>query len=456
MKQTGLQFDNHMTLPANQALIIYETQDISYNQFETFFTKYNINRGTDSTAISGDMDLPVNKFANVVVDFEDDKGTANVKYQITFTSGDTIAFSGATNAVLRHIDQPEWLPFYYTGPDVPQTAIGVFRWTRHDPEINKTYPDGLLTYTFVDTTSTQRWMSVTTKPETTPLNQFTLPGTHDTGTWEMAKVAQCQTMTLAEQLCRGIRFIDIRLEPVWNEQQGRYDLRIYHGTAGSDFVFAYDIIEVCRIFLRRNPSEAIVMLVNRNSNPFNHVSDADFDAAANAVFSDYAKTDPNLFLTGPGMPSLKDARGHIVLVTRHANLPGIDCSSGWPEDATGSLTTPGGLTLDIQDVYKFGGGINTLQEKIDTKWGLVQTYLNKAGTLPSVPTWLVNYSSATGNAFTQDPIDFAEGNGGTGVNSYLHDYLIQNPRGAYGAVVMDFSEYPHDHALIGMLIESNN
>ncbi|WP_404339057.1 phosphatidylinositol-specific phospholipase C domain-containing protein [Sphingomonas sp. MMS12-HWE2-04] len=399
----------------------------------------------------------MHKFTDAVVDFEDGKGTGEVEYQISFGNGDTVAFSGVTDAVLRHIDPPQWLPVYYPSGPSPVTAIGVFRWTRHDPAITKVYPDGLVTYTLTDVTSTQRWMSVTTKPDTTPLNQFTLPGTHDTGTSEMGETSQCQTMTLAEQLCRGIRFIDIRLEPVWNSAKNRYDLRIYHGTSGSDFTFADDIIEVCRVFLLRNPSETIVMLVNRNYNPFNSVPDKDFDAAANAIFAQYAKQYPDLFLNGPSMPSLAGARTHIVLVTRHANLPGIDCSSGWPEDTTGSLVTPDGLTLEIQDVYKFGGSTSSLQRKIDTKWGLVRDYLDKGLKPPSsTATWLVNYASATGDPGSQSPIDFAEGNGGTGVNTYLHAYLSQNPRGGYGAVIMDFPEYPADHALIRMLIDSNN
>jgi 1-phosphatidylinositol phosphodiesterase len=66
---------------------------------------------------------------------------------------------------------------------------------------------------------------------------LTIPGTHDTGTWNLSNqaapaISKCQEWTLEEQLDHGIRFIDIRLVPELND--GQNDLKLYHG-ANPDF-----------------------------------------------------------------------------------------------------------------------------------------------------------------------------------------------------------------------------
>lgn len=73
--------------------------------------------------------------------------------------------------------------------------------------------------------TTKQWMSAL--PDTTNLAALSIPGTHDTMsyngdiTWTLTKpLAQTQTMSLYQQLEAGIRYIDIRAKD---------NLNIYHG-----------------------------------------------------------------------------------------------------------------------------------------------------------------------------------------------------------------------------------
>ncbi|WP_233498140.1 phosphatidylinositol-specific phospholipase C domain-containing protein, partial [Listeria innocua] len=73
--------------------------------------------------------------------------------------------------------------------------------------------------------TTKQWMSAL--PDTTNLASLSIPGTHDTMsyngdmTWTLTKpLARTQKMSLYQQLEAGIRYIDIRAKD---------NLKIYHG-----------------------------------------------------------------------------------------------------------------------------------------------------------------------------------------------------------------------------------
>jgi 1-phosphatidylinositol phosphodiesterase len=451
--RTGIQFDNKTSLDIVSGKIVYHTEDIGSNDIAGFFSNPQTSIDSTYTTITGSMSLKPQQYRDHYVDIFTDRGYNPIAFQLTFSNGQTISFDSLAREVYAEIDTPQWMPVGHPGAvGAPPVAIGVSRWTRHDSGITEKYPYGLITFTIADATATKRWMSVTKKPETTPLNQFTIPGTHDTGTWTMGSVSQCQTMILRQQLDQGIRFIDLRLEPIVNGNTT--SLKIYHGVEGSTLDFQTDIMPVCEAFLKENPSETIIMLINRNDNPFNNVSDARFIA-----FVNYIIVRNSVFLIGPAMPTLHNARTRIIVVTRHPGLKGMALYPGWPKDATGTLVS-GNLTVEIQDIYKFGGVAN-LPGKIAKKWSFVEDYLGKASghvVNPAQPTWYINFSSATGTPGYMNPLNMVEGFDGNrnGINNRLLAYLTQHPKGYYGTVVMDFPEYPDNCAIIQKLIESNN
>ncbi|HSE18079.1 MAG TPA: hypothetical protein VLB46_13575 [Pyrinomonadaceae bacterium] len=60
-----------------------------------------------------------------------------------------------------------------------------------------------------------------------PLNQLPIPGSHDSGTWDLDRLAITQSLTIEEQLARGIRYFDFRPK--------ERDRRFYiHHTEGTD------------------------------------------------------------------------------------------------------------------------------------------------------------------------------------------------------------------------------
>lgn len=285
---------------------------------------------------------------------------------------------------------------------------------------------------------TQIWMS-RLDPALT-LNRITIPGTHDTGTWPSSSwsPAKCQSMTLAQQLDAGIRFLDIRLKQA--PRGGEPDFKIHHGpVVDEDLWFSTDIVAVCRRFLAAHPSEAIVVSIK-------------IEAGSAAQFEDHLARllTPDLWLTDAGVPTLAQARGRIVLFRRYAEGElGIPAPpSGWPQDARGTFVN-GAITMHIQDVYGFRGGAADLAKKCR----FVVEHLQNAAADPDPHAWWINFTSASGGA---PPRAFALGDWGLGgVNATLDHHLGENPRGRLGLVIMDFPESPNDGRVIERLIATN-
>ncbi len=129
------------------------------------------------------------------------------------------------------------------------------------------------------------------------LSELSIPGTHNAGaTLEpIPGTACCQSLSIAEQLAAGVRFLDIRCRHL-NDS-----FSIYHGIADQKLTFA--------IYTAKNPA---------------------------------------LWSLGEDIPTLAAARGRIVLFRRFraSSKLGID-ASGWPDSAT---FTSG--KIRVQDCYQ--------------------------------------------------------------------------------------------------------
>lgn len=102
----------------------------------------------------------------------------------------------------------------------------------------------------------------------TPITQLLLPGTHDTMTASCPdRYYRTQTLTLAEQLTAGVRFLDLRL---------RREMKAAHRAWISD-IDADQIFSSCADFLRRHPTE---MLLVRIQNANEHKDDYEAYGAA--------------------------------------------------------------------------------------------------------------------------------------------------------------------------------
>jgi 1-phosphatidylinositol phosphodiesterase len=154
----------------------------------------------------------------------------------------------------------------------------------------------------------------------TRLSELSIPGTHQT----MARfggsypdIADCQRMTLWDQLMSGVRVLDIRCRHV-----GRL-FNIHHGPVFQHATYDNVLDDVVR-FLKEHPGETVLMRVKEEHTP----------AATTRTFEEtfrdrYWKTRPGTFWEGTSdNPRLGDLRGKIVVLQDFAREGEANTVSG--------------------------------------------------------------------------------------------------------------------------------
>jgi 1-phosphatidylinositol phosphodiesterase len=218
-----------------------------------------------------------------------------------------------------------------------------------------------------------------------PLSQLSIPGTHDSmSTGPGGDTTQTQSMSLAQQLAAGIRFIDIRL----NNADGQ-NLFLYHGPValGGDFD---DVLSTVSTFLVSNPTETVLMRVRQESSS---QPDATFNAAVGQALSGY----PSRWQapTDTADPTLGQVRGKFVIYSDADGLPGaID------------YRAPG---HQIQDAFNLGTNWD-----LYGKWEQVKAQLSAADSGYGSGSLYVNYLSGSGGAF---PYFVASGHSSPGTDA---------------------------------------
>lgn len=219
---------------------------------------------------------------------------------------------------------------------------------------------------------TESWMSQLSDDK--KLSEITIPGTHNSCAKNCNFIAKCQNKTIADQLRLGVRFLDIRCRHI----DDRFDL--HHGIAylGLDF----DSIQTsCLEFLSSNPSETVAMIIS-----------TEFKAKGNKcnfeeIFIKYANKYPGLWYMNERVPTLKEARGKIVLLRRFASqyLPlGIDMS-GWRNSKTFHMKNHSDFEFNIQDEYK---------KQTGQKWNTIIQHVERSMADSNKHAWYLNYCSA--------------------------------------------------------------
>jgi len=167
------------------------------------------------------------------------------------------------------------------------------------------------------------WMSFI--PGHKLLSQLSLPGTHsstadDFGCSQgVAKVPGCQTQTkkYTDQLKDGVRFLDIRLRHIENK------LSVHRFSAFAGVWFSGLLIETVR-FLRRNPSETVVISYREEYDPSANTEtfEETFDRYLKPNDLVKGKKTPGLYnvkwtteklWTANKVPALSEVRGKVVM-----------------------------------------------------------------------------------------------------------------------------------------------
>jgi 1-phosphatidylinositol phosphodiesterase len=270
-----------------------------------------------------------------------------------------------------------------------------------------------------------RWMG-SIDPDTS-LADITIPGTHDTCARKGGVAAQCQTLSIPDQLALGVRYLDIRLV---RKDDGRYVA--YHGDFSQDITLN-QIYDQCATFLSDNPSEVILMAIEQENN-----SSADeFARGLDAFINSHGK-----FIFLDSFPTLKEAAGKIVLLRRYpGSTQGIDCT-GWPVNGQNWIRND---TVFIQDFYEVSlvPGIVGLID-LDTKWRYFKEACDRAGS--NRGKMLINYISGSTGAAPKDIADQ--------LNPKVYEKFSTAPKGKFGIVVMDFVDMYYG-AMVPVIITTN-
>lgn len=177
--------------------------------------------------------------------------------------------------------------------------------------------------TVADNTDGADWMAGV--EDEMPINELSIPGSHDTGaTHSIADVAGiCQTLSVYDQLNIGIRFLDIRLQLV-NDK-----LKVVHSFVDQALNFDTVLGDITD-FILNNPSEFLIISIKEDADAKNSdISFADAVSAALSTCGEHISTDSSLPET------LGEARGKIYLLSRYDGAEiGIPAYNGWSDDTS--------------------------------------------------------------------------------------------------------------------------
>lgn len=262
------------------------------------------------------------------------------------------------------------------------------------------------------------------------LAQINIPGSHNScALHEPFKgTARCQSLTIAEQLNAGVRFLDIRCRRVKDA------FLIYHGIADQRLSFD-DVMMVCADFLRKHPGEALILLVKEEAEPVQ--SSRSFED----IFADHVRKNPNIWLPScERVPSLKESRGRMFLLRRFPvkeNRPGMNACD-WPANTT--FATPRDRPrLRVQDQF-------VVHDPAE-KWKTAQEFF--AAAADADPAVLhINFLSGYKPGFAGIPDIIAVS---SVVNPAMSAWIARHPGGRLGVTVMDFV----DANVCRLLIETN-
>ncbi|KAL9130986.1 MAG: hypothetical protein Q9217_000975 [Psora testacea] len=202
-----------------------------------------------------------------------------------------------------------------------------------------------------------------------PLSALSIPGTHNSPAYHKALPSvRCQVVPIREQLRKGVRFLDIRVQPEHHKIPLRDQMILVHGVFPISLTgprhFRSVIDEVLK-FLEENPSETVIMSVKREG------TGPSTDQHLSRILRDHYAGDVNKWFTAPRIPYLGEARGKIVLIRRfHLDQSLLSEWGGagwcinadtWADNSPYSLCPSGDVC--IQDFYEVHE-TETIEKKI--------------------------------------------------------------------------------------------
>jgi 1-phosphatidylinositol phosphodiesterase len=263
--------------------------------------------------------------------------------------------------------------------------------------------------------SLSRWMS--TIQGTKQLSELSIPGSHDSCAqreWFPA-TAKCQVLSISDQLSAGVRFLDIRCRNVHNK------FEVFHGPIDQKISFQ-TVLSTCLEFLKIHPSECVILSVQEESCPI--ASTRTFEQ----VFDSYVNANKDQWYLDGTIPTLDEARGHLVLLRRFTaidlpkGIPAEPCA--WQDDATFWIRH----SIRVQDNY--------IVKDNGLKWCAIQYLYQEAQTIGPNALFLNFTSGYKPGLFGIPNIKDVSNN----INLELASYFQHSKRGRFGITIMDFAD----------------
>ncbi len=303
-------------------------------------------------------------------------------------------------------------------------------------------------------------------PDDAPVTMLSIPGTHNSccidGPLGLAKT---QNLDLPDQLNAGIRFLDIRLTHYHD------NLCVHHDVVCTEKSYA-DVLTICSNFLRRHPSETILMSVKDETRfdsalgkfapsqvlcklPIGNVANQSentrsFEDTFKArtwervedapLFYNFtaAPPDSNSVSASPALTSetrLGEIRSKIVLLRRFEGSQdvGLDLTF-WPENQRFRSAAP--PFYHVEDRYQDPGD--------DDKYDFIVAHVEEARCGDPKDLY-ITFSSA---------VDLTARGYSRTINPRLNGYLAGSSLGRVGIIVMDYFEEPRE--LVSNVIKTNS
>ncbi|KAM9852696.1 1-phosphatidylinositol phosphodiesterase-like [Aulostomus maculatus] len=231
------------------------------------------------------------------------------------------------------------------------------------------------------------------------LSLITIPGTHESMALYGGPEAECQALSLKDQLRAGIRFLDLKVFGLGNT------LYVMHGIMYQHSTFK-EVLDIVRAFLSEFPSEAVLIRLQPESFEKNTV---------NQMVQSLIGNDQHVWVNS-GMPNIGQVRGKIVFLQKSTftiGIPLIETSGKDKGEVSDVKDKDNRIIKQLNQASGFCGGDNiamtyTSGTGFGTFWGMFMTPRRVA---ERVDPWL---------------------------NQYLRQYYPNRPRPCFGIIAMDF------------------
>lgn len=243
------------------------------------------------------------------------------------------------------------------------------------------------------------------------LSLITIPGTHASMALYGGPEAECQALSLRDQLRAGIRFLDLKVFALGGT------LHVMHGAMNQHSTLT-DVLDTVRGFLSEFRSEAVLVRV---------VPESFEKKKVNEMVQSVIGNDKHVWVNS-GMPNMGQVRGKIVFVQKNT------------------------FTLGIPLVDTDGKSSNKVS-KIQDKDNNIMRQLNQASEACGGGEAVLTYTSGSGFGtlwgMFLTPKRVAEK-----VNPWLNQYLRQfypdHPRPCFGIIAMDFPGFDLIQTIINL------